>query len=178
MEMQQAAEDTIAATLTEPEDPQAALVSMTPNGAIKAFVGGRDFDNVKKARGFNYVSDNYRQAGSSYKPFTLLAAIENGVSLQSSFSGASPYTVDDPQCSTNGELWEPSNYGFSSYGYMDLVSATAIIGEHDLRAAHRRDRSPKRRRSARRSLVSMGIRARVASSRRHRTARSSSARRT
>ncbi len=125
MEMQQAAEDTIAATLTEPEDPQAALVSMTPNGAIKAFVGGRDFDNVKKARGFNYASDNYRQAGSSYKPFTLLAAIENGVSLQSSFSGASPYTVDDPQCSTNGELWEPSNYGFSSYGYMDLVSATA-----------------------------------------------------
>ncbi len=125
MEMQQAAEDTIAATLTEAEDPQAALVSMTPNGAIKAFVGGRDFDNVKKARGFNYASDNYRQAGSSYKPFTLLAAIENGVSLQSSFSGSSPYTIEDPQCVTDGELWQPSNYGLSSYGYMDLVSATA-----------------------------------------------------
>jgi penicillin-binding protein 1A len=125
MDMQQAAEDAIASTLTEPEDPQASLVSMTPNGAIKAFVGGRDFDNVKKARGFNYASDNYRQAGSSYKPFTLLAAMEDGVSLQSSFSGASPYTVDDPQCSTNGELWQPSNYGFSSYGYMDLISATA-----------------------------------------------------
>jgi penicillin-binding protein 1A len=125
MDIQQAAEDAIASTLTEPDDPQASLVSMTPNGAIKAFVGGRDFDNVKKARGFNYASDNYRQAGSSYKPFTLLAAIEDGVSLQSSFSGASPYTVDDPQCSTNGELWQPSNYGFSSYGYMDLISATA-----------------------------------------------------
>ena len=125
MRMQQAAEEAIASTLTTPEDPQAALVSMTPNGAIKAFVGGRDFDNVKKARGFNYASDNYRQAGSSYKPFTLLAAIENGVSLQSSFSGASPYTVEDPQCATDGELWQPANYGFSSFGYMDLISATA-----------------------------------------------------
>ncbi|HZK51642.1 MAG TPA: transglycosylase domain-containing protein [Actinomycetota bacterium] len=125
MEMQQAAEDAIASTLTTPEDPEAALVSMTSNGAIKAFVGGRDFDNVKRARGFNYASDNFRQAGSSYKPFTLLAAIESGVSLQSSFSGASPYTVDDPQCATDGELWEPSNYAFASYGYMDLISATA-----------------------------------------------------
>jgi penicillin-binding protein 1A len=125
MEMQQAAEDSIASVLTEPEDPEAALVSMTSNGAIKAFVGGRDFDNVRKARGFNYATDNYRQAGSAFKPFTLLSAIENGVSLQSSFSGASPATIEDPACATNGELWQPDNYGFASYGYMDLISATA-----------------------------------------------------
>ncbi|MGH2750541.1 MAG: transglycosylase domain-containing protein [Actinomycetota bacterium] len=123
--MQEAAEESIASILTLPEDPQAALVSMTSDGAIKAFVGGRDFDNVRKARGFNYVSDNYRQAGSAYKPFTLLAAIENGVSLQSSFSGSSPHSIEDPQCATDGELWQPENYGFSSYGYMDLISATA-----------------------------------------------------
>ena len=125
LEMQEAAEESIASVLTLPEDPEAALISMTPTGAIKAFVGGRDFDNVKKARGFNYVSDNYRQPGSTYKPFTLLAAIEKGVSLQSSFSGSSPFTIDDPQCATDGELWQPENYGGSAYGYMDLISATA-----------------------------------------------------
>ncbi|MDQ4057768.1 MAG: transglycosylase domain-containing protein [Actinomycetota bacterium] len=125
LEMQEAAESTVAETLTEKQDPQAALISMTPAGEVKAFVGGKAFNNVKKARGFNYVSDNYRQPGSAYKPFTLLAGIEDGVSLQSSFSGSSPYTITDPQCATNGSLWEPENYGGASYGYMDLISATA-----------------------------------------------------
>ncbi|MDQ3958495.1 MAG: penicillin-binding protein, partial [Actinomycetota bacterium] len=74
LEMQGYAEDAVAASLTSPDEPQAALVSMTPGGQIRALVGGRDFDNVKKARGFNYATDVGRQAGSALKPFTLLAA--------------------------------------------------------------------------------------------------------
>ncbi|MGH2735740.1 MAG: transglycosylase domain-containing protein [Actinomycetota bacterium] len=124
LEMQTAAEEAVAANLADKEDPPAALVSMTSDGAVKAFVGGRAFDNIKSARGFNYASDNARSAGSSLKPFTLLAALENGVSLQSTYSGASPYTVEEPACYTDNQPWEVDNFGGSSYGYLNLDGAT------------------------------------------------------
>ncbi|MDQ3766381.1 MAG: penicillin-binding protein, partial [Actinomycetota bacterium] len=64
LDMQRYAEEAISNTLTEPQDPQAALVSMTPSGALRAFVGGTDYTSVKKARGFNYASSlPGRQAG-------------------------------------------------------------------------------------------------------------------
>ncbi|MBA2313375.1 MAG: penicillin-binding protein, partial [Actinobacteria bacterium] len=94
--MQDQAEDAVSSLLTERSEPQAALVSITPTGAVRALVGGRDFMNVSKARGFNYATDNARQPGSAFKPFTLLAAIEKGVSPESTFTGASPTTIEDP----------------------------------------------------------------------------------
>jgi penicillin-binding protein 1A len=126
MEMQELAEDAVAGILTEKEDPQAALVSMTPRGEIRAFVGGRDFDNIKKARGFNYASDYPgRQAGSSFKPFTLLTAIEEGISLNSRFSGGSPVDIPEPCAGENGlPPWEVENYGGGSYGTLTLDQAT------------------------------------------------------
>lgn len=123
--MQEQAQVAIDGVLTLPTDPQAALVTMTPQGEVRAFVGGRDYTDLQKARGFNYASDNPgRHAGSAFKPFTLLAAIEEGISLSSSFSGASPRTITEEECSTNGEPWEVDNFGGSSYGTMDLRSAT------------------------------------------------------
>ncbi len=123
-EMQASAELAVSSTLTEPEDPEAALVSMTPRGEVRAFVGGRTFRNVEKARGFNYAADIGRQPGSSLKPFTLLAAIENGISPDSSFSGSSPKTIEDERCETNGVPWRPENYGGGSYGTVTLDQAT------------------------------------------------------
>ncbi|HYO61233.1 MAG TPA: transglycosylase domain-containing protein, partial [Actinomycetota bacterium] len=125
LDMQRYAEEAVAASLTEPEEPQAALVSMTPGGQIRALVGGRDFKNVKKARGFNFATDVGRQPGSAFKPFTLLAAIDEGVSLSSRFSGHSPMTIPDEECYTDGGPWEVDNYGGSSYGTIDLRQATA-----------------------------------------------------
>ena len=125
MEMQREAEGAIREVLTEEEDPQAALVSMTPNGEVRALVGGRDFTATEKARGFNYATDSKRQAGSSFKPFTLLSAIEEGISPASRFSGESPKTIEDPMCTGPDGLWMPENYGGSSYGNLDLYSATA-----------------------------------------------------
>jgi membrane peptidoglycan carboxypeptidase len=125
LEMQRYAEDAVAASLTSPDEPQAAVVSMTPGGQVRAFVGGRDFYNVKKARGFNYASDIGRQAGSSLKPFTLLAAIEKGISTSSRFSGSSPMSITEEPCLEGIEPWEVENYGGSSYGTLDLKQATA-----------------------------------------------------
>jgi penicillin-binding protein 1A len=131
LEMQEQAEAAVAAILTEKEDPEAALVSMTPKGQVRAFVGGRDFTNIAKARGFNYATDfPGRQPGSAFKPFTLMAAIDEGISPSSTFSGASPVSITDPSCmgDENGDgiedPWEPTNFGDASYGTMDLNQAT------------------------------------------------------
>jgi penicillin-binding protein 1A len=121
LEMQHQAEDSISSTLTEKDDPQAALVSMTPAGEIRAMVGGRNFDSVRAARGFNYATDYPgRQPGSSFKPFTLLTAIEEGISPLSRFNGASPQTIEDPACPG----YEVNNYGDEQFGYITLDEAT------------------------------------------------------
>ena len=126
MDMQQQAEEAVASTLDLETDPQAALVSMTPTGEVRAMVGSRhSFDSVRAARGFNFATDSKRQAGSAFKPFTLLAAIEEGISLSSRFSGQSPKLIDDPVCTGPEGEWEPENYEGTSYGTLDLTAATA-----------------------------------------------------
>ena len=126
LDMQNAAETAVESILTEKTDPQASVVSVTPKGEVRAFIGGRDFDNVKKARGFDYAADfPGRQAGSSFKPFTLLTAIEDNISPNSTFSGASPMTIPDPECADpDGTLWEVDNFGGASFGGMNLDQAT------------------------------------------------------
>jgi penicillin-binding protein 1A len=125
LDMQSAAEGAVAAVLPNKEDPQAAVVTMTSKGEVRALVGGRDFDNTRKARGFNYATTfPGRQAGSAFKPFTLLTAIEEGISPRSRFSGSSPKVIPDEECYTDGQPWEVDNYGGSSFGTIDLVAAT------------------------------------------------------
>jgi penicillin-binding protein 1A len=122
LDMQASAETAVAEVLTEKEDPQAAVVSMTPDGAVRAFVGGRDFRNVEKARGFSYATDPPgRSPGSSFKPWTLLTAVDEGISPTSTFSGRSPYTYPVDPCGVNPPV---ENYGGSSYGTMTLDQAT------------------------------------------------------
>ena len=125
LEMQADAEEAVASVLTEPEDPQASLVSITPRGEVRAFVGGRAFTNQRKARGTIYAADYPgHQSGSTLKPFTLVSAIEEGISPESRFSGASPKTITDPECAGPDGLWEVENYGGSSYGTLTLDQAT------------------------------------------------------
>ena len=126
LDMQKAAEEAVSSVLTEETDPEAAVVSVTPRGEVRALIGGRDFTSVKKARGFDFATDfPGRQTGSSFKPFTLLAAIEDNISPQSTFSGASPQVISDPECADpDGTLWDVENFEGSSYGSIDLVEAT------------------------------------------------------
>ncbi|QTE29487.1 transglycosylase domain-containing protein [Pengzhenrongella sicca] len=92
------------------------LTSIDPaDGAIVALYGGPDY--ITQSR--NAVTQDRAQAGSTFKPFALVAALENGVSLSKTYSGKSPMTLDG----WGGDAVR--NFGGTSYGQMDLVKATA-----------------------------------------------------
>ncbi len=88
---------------------QAALVSMQPDGALKAIVGGRDYEKSQ----FNRATDALRQPGSSFKPFVYLAALRNGFTPQT--------IVYDKPVNIGG--WQPKNYSRKFRGRTTLVNA-------------------------------------------------------
>jgi penicillin-binding protein 1B len=93
---------------------QAALVSIIPQtGAIKAFVGGRDFGDSQ----FNRVVQASRQPGSAVKPFVYAAAIEEGIP-------ATTLLKDRPTTFRfDGKDWTPRNYEGVYAGEVTLRSA-------------------------------------------------------
>jgi penicillin-binding protein 1A len=121
--LQLLATQAIQGVLPEPTDPAAALVAIDPrSGAVRALTtytpGGATLQ-------FNLATQGHRQAGSAFKPFVLTAALEDGFALSSGFSGPPELTIEDPLCSTNGELWNVHNYADESEGYMSLRDALA-----------------------------------------------------
>jgi penicillin-binding protein 1A len=131
LRMQDAAQKAIASTLDRPEDPEAALVALDVHGKLRAMVGGRSFGDLERARGFNFAYQKGsniggRQSGSAFKPFTLAAFVNEGYSVQSSFSGSSPTTIRDPECrNSNGSAWRVSNFGNQGFGVLKVTDATA-----------------------------------------------------
>ena len=83
--MQAAAEAAIARTLdgegSQANVRQAALVAMTPDGAVRAMVGGRDY----AISPFNRATQAQRQPGSAFKLFVYLTALERGISPDDRF---------------------------------------------------------------------------------------------
>jgi penicillin-binding protein 1A len=90
---------------------QAAVVTMSTEGAIKAIVGGRDYENSQ----FNRATDAMRQPGSSFKPFVYLTALLNGYTPES--------IVLDGPVSVGG--WAPRNYTGKYGGRVSLTTALA-----------------------------------------------------
>lgn len=91
-----------------------ALVSIDPsNGNIVAMVGGKDYN----ASQFNLATQMSRQAGSSFKTFTLLAALQAGVDPDNTYINAdSPATI--------GTNWTVNNSEGEGGGYMSIREAT------------------------------------------------------
>ena len=119
---QKAAEAAIAEHLPSPDDPSAAVVAIDPsNGAIRALVGGKDFEKDK----FNAAFQAHRGAGSAFKPFTLTAGLEQRISPKSIWHGPSEITIPDKRCYTDGKPWKVHNYADQSAGTMSLIDATA-----------------------------------------------------
>lgn len=104
--------------LSDPSKPDAALVSIEPStGAIRAMVGGRDQNSQ-----FNLATQARRQPGSSFKPFALIAALEQGISPQQEFlSKNKKYVIKDP--AGKDEIWTVKNYADIERGPITLEKA-------------------------------------------------------
>ena len=83
LNLQRAAEEAIDGYLPGPEGPAASLVAIeNSTGEVRAMVGGRNFDETP----FNLATEGERQPGSSFKAFDLAAALEAGISPDSTWT--------------------------------------------------------------------------------------------
>jgi penicillin-binding protein 1A len=93
---------------------EGAFVALDPrDGAIKAMVGGFDFEKNK----FNHVTQAWRQPGSSFKPFIYSAALEHGVTPATVINDAPLFFNAGV---TGGQPWEPKNYDGKFDGPMTM----------------------------------------------------------
>ncbi len=115
LELQRIAHRSIAKWLTDPKGPTAALVAIDPrNGDVLAMVGGSSFRESQ----FNLAVQGERQPGSSFKPFVLAAALDQGIAPGTRFDSEE---LDIP---FDGRVWHVENYESSYLGNADLRTAT------------------------------------------------------
>lgn len=99
-----------------PANLHTALVAIRPGtGEVIAMYGGRDY----VVRQLNDATQSIALAGSTFKPFALIAGLEAGIPLTSMWNGDSPQIFDDL-----GKPYEVANYGNEGWGQVDLLSAT------------------------------------------------------
>ncbi len=114
--LQLAAERSIKSVLNQYGDArnasQAAMVVMSPDGAIRAMVGGKSYAQST----FNRATMAKRQPGSSFKPIVYLAALENGLTPSQIYEDA-PISVGQ---------WQPRNY---TQKYLGAISAQTALAK-------------------------------------------------
>jgi penicillin-binding protein 1A len=104
--------DELAAKSVKFNVTQGALVAMTPDGAVRAMVGGRNYTESQ----YNRAVTARRQPGSAFKPFVYLTAIE---------AGLTPETIrQDAPLDVKG--WKPENYSHEYFGAVTLTQALAM----------------------------------------------------
>jgi len=104
--------DELAAKSVKFNVSQGALVAMSPDGAVRAMVGGRNYSESQ----YNRAITAKRQPGSAFKPFVYLTAIE---------AGLTPETIRlDAPLDIKG--WKPENYGHEYFGPVTLTQALAM----------------------------------------------------
>src|SRR6202020_2060679 len=90
---------------------EGAVVAMTPDGVVRALVGGRSYADSQ----FDRAIAAKRQPGSAFKPFVYLTALEHGLPPDSG--------REDPP--TGGKGWKPENYEHEYLGPVTLTQALA-----------------------------------------------------
>lgn len=115
--MQAKAETATSEFLDDPNDPEVSLAAVDPStGELLAAVGGRDY----RVHRFDIATQGERQAGSAFKPFALVAAIEQGLDPLHTRLDSTPRTFLLP----SGEAWSVNNYDGYGYGMVNLTEAT------------------------------------------------------
>lgn len=105
--------------ITQMPEVEAAFLATDPrNGAIRALVGGFDYNRNK----FNHATQAWRQPGSSFKPFIYSGALEKGFTPASIIEDA-PISI--PASVTGSQAWEPKNYDGKYAGPMRMRTALA-----------------------------------------------------
>jgi membrane peptidoglycan carboxypeptidase len=113
LELQKAAEESIAQILDQPGDPSAALVCVdVRTGRMVAMVGGSDFSKLQ----FNLATQGRRQPGSAFKPFVLVTALQQGMSPDTTYASG-PITIELPD-----GPWDVTS---TDKGPLTLAQATA-----------------------------------------------------
>jgi penicillin-binding protein 1A len=108
---EQALVDTLAQKGGKLDIGEGALVAMTPDGVVRALVGGKNFGESQ----FNRAIDAKRQPGSAFKPFVYLTALEHGLT---------PDTLrEDAPIAVKG--WRPENFEHQYFGPVTLTQALA-----------------------------------------------------
>lgn len=92
---------------------QAALLAMTPDGAVRVMIGGRSYGTSQ----FNRTVQSFRQPGSSFKLFVYLAGLEAGLT-PSTLVEDEPITISVP-----GGRWTPKNYTGKYEGEITIKQA-------------------------------------------------------
>jgi len=109
---EQALDDELAAKGAKGNVSQGALVAMTPQGAVRALIGGRNYGESQ----YNRAVAARRQPGSAFKAFVYLTALEHGLT---------PDTIRDDR-PINVKGWQPDNYGHEYFGPVSLSKALAM----------------------------------------------------
>lgn len=115
--IQEVAADAIENTLSMEGDAkrvsQGAMVVMDPHGAVKALVGGKNYGESQ----YNRASQAKRQAGSLFKLFVYLAALEAGYTPMAQVEDA-PISIQ-----VGRKVWSPRNYTNQYKGVMTMAQA-------------------------------------------------------
>ena len=93
------------------EASQGAIIAMTPEGAVRALVGGKNYGESQ----YNRAVAARRQPGSAFKPFVYLTALERGLTPDS--------MREDKPIALKG--WKPENYNREYHGPVTLTQALA-----------------------------------------------------
>ena len=99
----------------EPREQGAVLILENASGAVRAMVGGSDWTQSK----FNRATQALRQAGSAFKPFVYLTALEQGYTAADTvFDGPLSIVIDERQ-----PPYRPSNYDSKFHGIVTFRKA-------------------------------------------------------
>jgi 1A family penicillin-binding protein len=110
--------EVFATRVREGSAAQAAIVVLSPDGAVRAIVGGRDI--TPQAGQFNRATQALRQTGSAFKPVIYAAALAAGLSPDDIVEDA-PLAIRVPGFG----LWRPKNYTDEYLGPITLTEALA-----------------------------------------------------